>query len=104
MFCQIWLTCKDDEEANQIANTLLVKHLVACVKRIPITSDFQWQGKIEQSKEILLVMDSREDLFKQVETEVAKIHSYDTHVLQSVPIVNISEAATKWLNKELLGE
>ena len=99
-FCQLWLTCKDKEEASKIANTLLVKHLAACVHKIPISSEFRWKGKINSSKEVLLQMDSREDLFSEVEREVGKLHSYDTFVLEAVPISKISQKAEDWLKKE----
>jgi len=100
-FCQLWLTCADEKEADKIGNTLLVKHLVACVKQVPITSDFRWQGKIENAKEVLLVMDSRIDLFEEIEKEIAALHSYDTFVLQAVPIARVSRQAEKWLANEV---
>lgn len=127
-FCQLWLTCKGEKEASKVANTLLVKHLVACAKQIPVTADYRWQGgaqyksaepsvafltseasakgvakvgKIEHSNEVLLVMESREDLFDQVEREVAKLHSYDTFVLEALPISKISKKAEAWLKSEL---
>ena len=100
-FCQLWLTAGSKEEADKIANTLLVKHLVACVRQIPLSSDYWWKGKIDRSDEILLQMESREDLFKQVEEEVAKLHSYKTFVLEATPVVAISKNASKWLKSEL---
>lgn len=100
-FCQLWLTCASKEEADKITGTLLEKHLVACVHKVPITSDFHWQGKIKSSNEVLLQMDSREDLFNEVEREVAKLHSYGTFVLQAVPVSGTSKEAGQWLKKEL---
>lgn len=100
-FCQLWLTCKDKKEADKIANTLLVKHLVACAKQIPVSADYWWEAKIEHAEEVLLVMESREDLFDQVEAEVAKLHSYDTFVLEALPISKISKKAAVWLEYEL---
>ena len=100
-FCQLWLTVGGKEEAEKIGKTLLVKHLVACVRQVPVGSDFRWQGKVENSDEILLQMESREDLFDQVEAEVAKLHEYDTFVLTAVPVAKISKSAKKWLKAEL---
>jgi len=100
-FCQLWLTCANEKEASKIANTLLVKHLVACAKQLPLTADYHWQSKIEHSDEILLIMESREDLFDQTEAEVAKFHSYDTFVLEATPISKISKKAENWLKSEL---
>lgn len=100
-FCQLWLTCADKKEADKIAKHLLAGHLVACAKQLSVTADYRWQGKIEQSNEVLLVMESREDLFDQVEHEVAKLHSYDTFVLEATPISKISKKAQSWLDDEL---
>ncbi|MBI2285614.1 divalent-cation tolerance protein CutA [Candidatus Saccharibacteria bacterium] len=100
-YYQLWLTVGSKEEADKIANTLLFKHLVACVRQIPVSSDFWWKGKIDHSNEILLQMESREDLFSQVEMEVAKLHSYSTFVLETTPVSAISKSAEKWLKSEL---
>lgn len=100
-FCQMWLTCADKKEADKIANTLLDGHLVACAKQLPISADYWWEGKIEHTEEVLLVMESREHLFDQIEAEVAKLHSYDTFVLEAVPVARISKKAADWLKSEL---
>ena len=100
-FCQLWLTVGSKEEADRIANTLLVKHLVACVRQIPLSSSYRWKGKIEHSDEILLQMESRGDLFEEVEAEVNKLHAYDTFVLEATPVTKISKSAAKWLKSEL---
>ena len=103
-FCQLWLTVGSKEEADKIANTLLVKHLVACVRQIPLSSNYWWNGKLEHSSEILLQMESRNDLFDQVEKEVAKLHTYSTFVLEATPVLVISKNAEKWLKSELKNE
>jgi len=100
-FCQLWLTVGSKEEADKIANTLLVKHLVACVRQIPVSSDYRWKGKIDHSDEVLLQMESRADLFDEVEREVAKLHSYEAFVLEATPVSKISKSAEKWLKSEL---
>jgi periplasmic divalent cation tolerance protein len=100
-FCQLWLTCADKKEADKIANTLLVKHLVACAKQLPVSADFHWQGKIEHSDEVLLIMDSKLDLFEEIEKEVAKLHSYETFVLEAIPVVKVSKKAENWLKSEI---
>ncbi|HET9850120.1 MAG TPA: divalent-cation tolerance protein CutA [Candidatus Saccharimonadales bacterium] len=100
-YCRLELTCADKGEADKIANTLLVKHLVACAKQIPVKSDYRWQGKIERASENLVVMESKLELFDKVEKEVVKLHSYDTFVLTAIPLAKISTKAEKWLAKEL---
>lgn len=100
-FCQLSLTCKDKKEADKIKNALLVKHLAACVRQMPVTSDYLWQGKVEHEDEIMLVMESRLDLFEKVEAEIAKHHSYDTFVLEATPVSRLSKKASSWLEGEI---
>ncbi len=100
-FCQLWLSCDGKREASQISDVLLQKKLIACAKQIPVSLQFNWQGKINKSNEVLLIMESREDLFDEIEREVAKLHSYKTFVLEATPISKISKKAASWLKKEL---
>jgi len=100
-FCQLQLTCTDEKEALDVADKLLKKRLIACAKQMPITSDFHWQGKIEHAEEVFLVMESKLDFFKKVEAEVSKLHSYDTFVLEAIPIAKVSKEARNWMENEL---
>lgn len=100
-FCTLLLTCASRDEADKITNTLLVKHLVACVRQMPVTSNYRWHGKVEHEDEIMLIMESRLELFDLVEAEVARYHSYDTFVLEALPVDRVSAKAAKWLDSEL---
>lgn len=100
-YCQLWLTCANQKEADNIENTLLVKHLVACVRQIPGTSKYWWQGKIRSNPEIFLEMLSSIDKFAEIEKEVSELHSYDTFVLTSTPITKVSKKDIAWLKSEL---
>lgn len=99
-YCYFWLSCGNDE-AKTIAKVLLDKHLIACAKFMPVESMYWWQGSIASDNETVIVMESAEDLFDQIEAEVAKIHSYDTFVLQCIPVKRINVKAQGWLEKEL---
>lgn len=100
-FCYLYLTCDSKKEASKISNALLAKRLIVCAKLFPISADYHWQGKIEHSNETLLIMESRLDLFDVVESEITKLHSYDTIVLEAVPIAAVSKKAAKWMNESL---
>ena len=100
-FVQLLLTCEDQAEAEKIAKALLERRLIACAKFVPIDCMYWWQGKIVNGNEVLVMMESREDLFDLAEAEIAKLHSYDTFVLQALPFDHVSKKATGWLDKEL---
>ncbi len=100
-FCLICLSCGTQAEADNIAKVLLDKKLIACVKQLPVKSSFTWENKTSTSEEIWMSMESREDLFDEIEAEVAKIHSYQTFVMTASPITKISKKAQIWLNESL---
>jgi uncharacterized protein involved in tolerance to divalent cations len=102
-FVELVLTCGSWQEAQRIADSLLEKRLVACVEFLEIKSKSWWRNRLEETDEIKLIMQSVADHFEKVEKEVTKLHSYDTFVLQQIPLTNLSAKAQKWLTEETKG-
>lgn len=100
-FTELVLTCGSWQEAQKIADVLLEKKLVARVEFMEIKSKYWWQRKLEEAKEVKLIMQSIEDNFAKVEAVVKKLHSYDTFVLHSMPLARVSKDATKWLKQQV---
>jgi periplasmic divalent cation tolerance protein len=100
-YVQLQLTCTDRDEATQIADALLEHKLICCAKQSPVHSKSFYKGEIEEADEILLLMDSAEDLFFATEAEVGRIHSYETFVLQMFPLIGLSSAAQEWMDESL---
>jgi periplasmic divalent cation tolerance protein len=95
-FVELVLTCGSWQEAQRIADALFEQRLIACAEFIEIKSKYLWHSEVEEAKEIKLIMESIADNFKKVEAEVAKLHSYDTFVLQQIPLTNLSNKAQAW--------
>ena len=55
MFGIVYITASNEKEARKITRHLLKERLVACVNYFPIYSEYLWNGKIEKSREYLLV-------------------------------------------------
>lgn len=100
--CIYLLTCADMQEAERIGTTLLNKNLVACVKNSSISSQFLWNGVVNKSSEVLLIMDSAEELFDRIESEIGNLHSYETFVLTSIPIIQTTKKTREWLAQNLV--
>ena len=97
----LFLTCADQAEADKIAGKLLDDKLAACVKQAAITSDYLWKGKPQHGREVLLIIDSAEDKFDQIEAAVKSVHSYDTFVLTAYPVFKASAGVEEWVKREL---
>jgi len=55
-------TASSLSEAQLIASSLVSEHLVACVNLIPqVYSVYEWQGKVETSQEVLMMIKVRHE-------------------------------------------
>jgi len=95
----ILVTTKDKQEAEKISHSLLNERLIACANIVgPVTSFFHWSGQTEKAEECLVVMKSRQDLFKQVADHVKRSHSYEVPEVLALPIVDSSKAYLDWMS------
>lgn len=97
----LFLTCADQAEAEKIAKLLLEKRLVACVKTMPVSSQFLWQRTVDRSQEVLLIMDSLMHKFDQIEQEIRTLHSYKTFVLTAIEIAKASTGVEDWITENI---
>jgi len=95
-------TCGSEEEARKVARGLVEKRVAACVQVVPaIRSVYWWQGKIEEEGETLLVIKSRRDLFRRLEAELRKLHTYEVPEIVALTVVDGSADYLGWLDREL---
>lgn len=99
--CLFYLTCADDWEADKISKALLSKRLIVCAKKLPVISDFLWKGKVTNSSEVLLILESVEENFDKINKEIKKLHSYETFVLLTIPVSKTTKEVEKWMRDEL---
>ncbi len=93
-------TVEKKEEGEEIAKTLLEERLAGCVSITEVFSSYRWKGKIEKSKEFLLIIKTREEAKERVEKRIKEIHSY------SVPEIifiegEASSSYFSWLMEEV---
>ena len=94
----VFMTAANGEEATRLAEMLVGAHLAACVQILPeIESVYRWQGKIERSSEVLLLVKTTRGKFDELEREVRALHSYDTPEIVAVPILTASAPYLEWL-------
>ena len=95
----VFVTAKDLEEANKIAEGLVARKLVACANIIEgIRSVFWWEGKIDSAKEVLLILKSQEKLFAKIINTVKSLHSYKVPEIIALPIVAGNQDYLKWID------
>lgn len=101
-YAVVLVTTPDVSEAESIATLLLERRLIACANLLPgVTSLFWWEGKIERSQEVLLVMKTRFELLTEVTEAVTKAHSYEVCEVVALPITGGSHAYLRWISQSV---
>jgi periplasmic divalent cation tolerance protein len=96
----VFMTAPKEDEATRIARALVENRLAGCVNIIKdIRSIYNWQGKIEDEKEVLLIAKTRKRLFKRLVKKVKELHSFTVPEIIAMPIVEGSTEYLKWLKE-----
>ena len=76
IYCII-TTESDKSNAKKLAELLLREKLIPCVNFKNIESHFWWEGNINQSKEVQLVIKCKKENVNNVCNKIVEWHSYE---------------------------
>ena len=96
-------TTSDSHKAmKDITNTLLNKKYAACVNIIPrMRSKYILDGRIVESREVMLLIKTSEDLELNVYKTIKKLHNYDIPEISTIKTENVDKDYAKWLKGSL---
>jgi periplasmic divalent cation tolerance protein len=91
----------DQASAEKLAQELVCEKLAACVNILaPCTSIYQWQGKIEQAREIPMLIKTTSAAYQALEAVIRQSHPYELPEIVQVPITGGLPAYIQWLIAE----
>jgi periplasmic divalent cation tolerance protein len=103
-FAVVLVTAPDLKVGRKLARAALAARLVACVNLMPrIESHYWWQGKLESSPEVLLVMKTTTARLAALEELVVAKHPYDTPEFIVLPINRGNKRYLAWLDQARVG-
>ena len=102
-FYIVLVTCGSAAEARKIAEALVKKRLAACVNLVaaPVESVYRWKGKLDKSRERLLIIKTSKTRLRALEREVLRLHSYETPEFIALPISSGSSKYLSWIAQSL---
>jgi len=99
----VYITSPNEDEALKIAKALVGERLAGCVNIVKgMRSIYNWQGKIEDDSEVLMIVKTQRHLFESLKNRVKELHSYTVPEIIAMPVVEGSEEYINWL-KEVTG-
>ncbi len=97
-FIVVLVTAPDEDGAAKMAETLVEERFAACVNIIrDIRSIYNWEGKIEDEREVMMVIKTKKELFEPLKKRIQEMHPYSVPEIIALPIIEGSPDYLRWL-------
>ncbi len=97
-FAIVLVTAPDLRVARALAKAALQTKLVACANLIPkVEAHYRWHGKLESSREVLLVLKTSKSKLTALEKLILARHPYDTPEFLVLSLSAGNESYLAWL-------
>lgn len=95
-----FVTCASRTEARKVARAVLAGKLAACVNILDgAESHYWWQGKLECSKECLLLIKTTQNKTGEIMKVIKANHSYEVPEIIFTPLKTGERNYLKWINE-----
>ena len=95
-FVFLYSTFPDEVSARAVAQALVTAKLAACVNLYPLTSIYEWQGKLESGPEVAAFIKTRSTLVERAVAAARPLHPYAVPCFLTLPIVGGNEDYLAW--------
>ena len=97
----VLVTVPDEKTGLELARTLVGERLAACVNLLPgVRSIYRWQGRIEDDRELLLIIKTGTGALENLTRRVKELHPYEEPEIIFLPVEGGSPGYLDWVAKE----
>jgi len=98
----VFVTASRMEEARNLTEAILERHLAACVNLLyRVESHYRWKGKLEKSEEVMMVIKSSAEKFPALSELIKRRHSYKCPEIVAVAPGEMSSDYRSWWEGEM---
>jgi periplasmic divalent cation tolerance protein len=100
-----YISLPNTEVAKKIAEILINKKYVACVKILNgLNSFYMWEGKLQNDNEVYLLIKTKENKVESIRTVLNSEHPYDVYEFLYHEVQSANEKYTEWVDSCLSEE
>jgi len=97
----VLITASNRQEAGRIGSALVKNKLAACATLISsVASIFRWKGKVQRSREALLIVKTTMRQYAALERFVLSMHSYEVPEIIALSVERGLHPYLEWVDKE----
>jgi periplasmic divalent cation tolerance protein len=99
-FAIVLVTTPDLRTARKLVRLVLQARLAACGNLIPgVESHYWWQGKIETSREVLILFKTTAATLSALEKLILRNHPYDTPEVIAISLTQGARSYLDWIQQ-----
>lgn len=96
------ITAPSLEKARDIARTLLLERLAACVNLLPgVTSLYWWEGQIQEDAEVLMIVKTEQSRLEALEQRLPQLHPYSVPEFLVLPVESGLSGYLDWVRQSV---
>jgi len=100
----VLVTAPSKKEATEIARAMVQEKLAACVSILPaVTSIFRWQGKVQRSRETLMILKTTSTRYLALQRAICSMHSYEVPEVIAIGVDRGLPQYVAWVMRETTG-
>ena len=99
----VYTTFPDWESAKKVVRELLERKLVVCANMREHEAMYWWEGKIEEGKEIGVILKTEVSRWKDLREALKELHPYTVPVIARIDLDKLNREYSEWMAKVLFG-
>ena len=98
---RVLFTTSEPKDAPSIVRELLEKRLIGCGNIVgPVRSLYWWKGEIQDDQEVVILMETTDELINQAISHLEKIHPYDVPKIVAWEPTESLPSYVAWLHSQ----
>ena len=97
-YAVVLTTVASEDQAGDLARSLVDAHLAACVQIQSIRSVYRWKGETCAEAEFLLLIKTAADKYAAIEQHIKANHPYETPEIVQVRVTAGSAEYLRWID------